>query len=167
MLFVIFCIVLQQRKEAQGGITIIVYRYDENTKIYLKSEPAMLDPLETKAAGHNVYLLPANCTFTEPPGPREGYNIVYNTNTGTWQHEKQPEAEPAAPEPTEEEKKAAQIAALDASYAADKDKLLKYYLEAMATGDTELQADIVAELMEINKKYDDEMETLKNGKICD
>lgn len=146
---------------------MLVYRYDPETKKFLYSEPAMLDPLETQKAGKNIYLLPANCTFTEPPQEREGYNIVYDTKAAAWRYEEQPPAEDEkqpepAPEPTPEEKKAAEIAAIDAKYAAEKAELLNYYVEALATGNTELAAEISNEIKELNATYDTEMEAIKN-----
>ena len=145
---------------------MLVYRYDPETKIFLYSETAMLDPLETQKAGKNIYLLPANCTFTEPPQEREGYNIIYDTQAKKWHYEEQPaeadnQPEPV-PEPTPEEKKAAEIAAADARYQADKTTLLNYYVEALATGNTELAAEISTEIKELNATYDTEMEAIKN-----
>ena len=55
-----------------------VYKYDEKTKEYIGTEEALLDPLETKQQGTNVYLLPANATFTEPPEAQGGYVNVWN-----------------------------------------------------------------------------------------
>ena len=72
-----------------------------------------------------------------------------------------PAPEPA-PEPTPEEKKAAEIAAIDAKYAAEKAELLNYYVEALATGNTELAAEISNEIKELNATYDTEMEAIKN-----
>ena len=43
-----------------------VYKYDELTKEYTGVETAQLDPLESKAQGKEVYLLPANATFKKP-----------------------------------------------------------------------------------------------------
>lgn len=54
------------------------YRYDADTKEFLYSEEAFLDPLETEAAGKPVYLLPADSTFTEPLEAKEGYAVVWN-----------------------------------------------------------------------------------------
>lgn len=54
-----------------------VYRYDELTKEYIGYEEALLDPLETDLKGENVYLLPANATFTEPPPKKEGFAIIW------------------------------------------------------------------------------------------
>lgn len=55
-----------------------VYKYNEDTKEYISTETALLDPLETKAQGTNVYLLPANATFIEPTEAQEGYVNVWN-----------------------------------------------------------------------------------------
>ena len=55
-----------------------VYKYDENTKEYISVEEAMIDPLETEKAGENIYLLPANATFTAPQEAAEGYVNVWN-----------------------------------------------------------------------------------------
>ena len=55
-----------------------VYKYDELTKEYIGYEEALLDPLETELKGENVYLLPANATFTVPPAKKEGFAIVWN-----------------------------------------------------------------------------------------
>ena len=55
-----------------------VYKYDEKTKEYIGTEEALLDPLETELKGENVYLLPANATFTAPTEPQDGYVNVWN-----------------------------------------------------------------------------------------
>lgn len=54
-----------------------VYKYNENGE-YIGTEEALLDPLETKQQGENIYLLPANATFTEPTDAQEGYVNVWN-----------------------------------------------------------------------------------------
>lgn len=46
---------------------MLAYKYDEKTKEYLRVQEAQLDPIEGN------YLLPANCTFDEPPEVSEGY----------------------------------------------------------------------------------------------
>lgn len=55
-----------------------VYKYDEQTKEYIGTEEALLDPLETEQQGKNIYLLPTNATFTEPSKAQEGYVNVWN-----------------------------------------------------------------------------------------
>ena len=59
---------------------MLTYRFDENTKEYLLSEEGFLDPLETEIQGKEVYLLPANSTFTKPLDPKEGYAVVWENN---------------------------------------------------------------------------------------
>lgn len=54
-----------------------VYKYNENGE-YIGTEEALLDPLETKQQGENIYLLPANATFTAPTEPQDGYVNVWN-----------------------------------------------------------------------------------------
>lgn len=56
-----------------------VYKYDQQTKEYTGVEVAMLDPLESQQQGKEVYLLPANATFTEPTF-KDGYAAVWNGN---------------------------------------------------------------------------------------
>lgn len=55
-----------------------VYKYSKETKEYISAEVAQLDPLETEIKGENVYLLPANATFTAPPAKKEGFAMVWN-----------------------------------------------------------------------------------------
>lgn len=54
------------------------YKYNADTKEYLYSEEAFLDPLETEAQGKPVYLLPADSTFIEPLTAKEGYAVVWS-----------------------------------------------------------------------------------------
>lgn len=54
------------------------YKYNEQTKEYIGTEEALLDPLETEQQGENIYLLPANATFTAPTEPQDGYVNVWN-----------------------------------------------------------------------------------------
>lgn len=54
-----------------------VYKYNDNGE-YIGTEEALLDPLETEQQGKNIYLLPTNATFTEPPAEKECYVNVWN-----------------------------------------------------------------------------------------
>lgn len=54
------------------------YKFNADTKEYLYSEEAFLDPLETEQQGKEVYLLPADSTFTEPLPSKEGYAVCWN-----------------------------------------------------------------------------------------
>lgn len=54
-----------------------VYKYDEQTKEYIGTEQALIDPLETELQGKEIYLLPANATF-EKPNLQDGFASVFN-----------------------------------------------------------------------------------------
>ena len=54
------------------------YKFDTETKEFLYSEDAFIDPLESKAQGHDVCLLPADSTFTAPLASKEGYAVCWN-----------------------------------------------------------------------------------------
>lgn len=53
------------------------YLFDEKTKEYKSEVNAQLDPLESEKAGKDIYLLPANATWEQPP-IKEGYTAVWN-----------------------------------------------------------------------------------------
>ena len=57
---------------------MLTYRFDPETKEYLYAEDAFLDPLETEQQGNDVYLLPADSTFTAPLEAKEGYAVCWN-----------------------------------------------------------------------------------------
>lgn len=57
---------------------MLVYFYDEETKEFLRSEEAFIDPLETQIKGENVYLLPANATFEKSLDKEDGKAIVFD-----------------------------------------------------------------------------------------
>jgi hypothetical protein len=57
---------------------------------------------------------------------------------------------PAPYVPTKEEK----LVALDAQYDSNKDQLAKYYLDAVLSGNEDLQAEIKAELATLNEDYE-------------
>ena len=44
-----------------------VYFYDKETFKYAGSREAVLDVLESQKEGKDIYALPANATFVEPP----------------------------------------------------------------------------------------------------
>ena len=140
---------------------MLVYRYNPETKIFLYSEPAMLDPLETQKAGKNIYLMPANCTDVEPPASKDGFDIVFVD--GKWNYKEQvKEEEPSQPEPyepTTEDK----INQLDSQYERDKKTLQIYYLDFMIAGDTEGMESIKGELTALATQYDSDIGALKGG----
>ena len=80
------------------------YKYDEN-KYYAGQQDCQIDPIATKREGHEVWLLPANCTWEEPLNEKEGYKIKWNGNE--WEYELvpiEPEPEPPTLEEVKEQK---------------------------------------------------------------
>lgn len=79
-----------------------VYLYDEETKEFISEVNAQIDPLESEIKGEEVYLLPANASFTPPLEGKEGFKVVFKGDE--WVYEEIPVEEPEpTPEPTEEE----------------------------------------------------------------
>lgn len=60
-----------------------VYKYDEKTKEYLGKTEALLDPLETQLQQKEIYLLPADATFSAPT-LQQGYVSVFKE--GAWEN---------------------------------------------------------------------------------
>lgn len=134
---------------------MIAYRYepdDRGNNIYKTIQYCQKDPIASKREGKDVFLLPASCTYTEPPEPREGFNRVWDG--GKWDYMEAPKLEPAPPvedyKPTKEDK----INVLDAQYQADKRTLQSYYLEFTMAGNTEAAEEIKQELDDLAAQYD-------------
>ena len=103
---------------------MLAYRYDEN-KYYAGTQECQLDPLETKLAGHDVWLLPADCTREEPLEEKEGYKVKWNGEA--WEYELIPIKEEEKPhELTEADKKELQIIKLKSELASTDYKTLKW-----------------------------------------
>lgn len=66
------------------------YKYDESTKIYLGEVNCQIDPIATQRAGEDVWLLPANCTFSAPL-QRDGFYTVWNGAQWKYVEIQQPE----------------------------------------------------------------------------
>ena len=127
---------------------MLAYRYDEETKYYIEPQECQLDPLETEIVGHDIWLLPANCTWKEPLKEKDGYYVKWND--GKWEYEKIPaKEEPKSYEPTEEEIKAQKIAELKAELASTDYKCLKYVDGALSA---EEYAEIKAYRAELRRK---------------
>ena len=54
------------------------YMYAINTHEFLEPVPCFPDPIRSRMEGREVYLLPANATFTAPPAKRTGYTAIWN-----------------------------------------------------------------------------------------
>ena len=70
------------------------YKYDSDF-YYAGQQDCQLDPIATKREGHEVWLLPANCTWDEPLEEKDGYKIKWNGEA--WEYEEIPV--PPEPEP--------------------------------------------------------------------
>ena len=65
------------------------YLYDEKTKQFLKEQEGYLDPLETKAQGKNVYLVPPFSTTEKPDLTSLKDNEILVFNDNKWQIEQE------------------------------------------------------------------------------
>jgi len=54
------------------------YMYSTTTHEFLEPVPCFPDPVRSRLEGREVYLLPANATFTAPPAKRTGYTAIWN-----------------------------------------------------------------------------------------
>jgi hypothetical protein len=100
------------------------YRYNSENKKYEGETTCQIDPLESKLAGKEVYLLPADCTYEEPLPEKEGFDIIFNGTAWEYkEEEKKPEDEPYVP--TEKEKTQWAIWKLKSKLAETDYKVLK------------------------------------------
>ena len=65
------------------------YLYDEKTKQFLKEQEGYLDPLETKAQGKNVYIVPPFSTTEKPDLTSLKDNEILVFNGNKWQIEQE------------------------------------------------------------------------------
>ena len=65
------------------------YLYDEKTKQFLKEQEGYLDPLETKAQGKNVYIVPPFSTTEKPNLTSLKDNEILVFKGGKWQIEQE------------------------------------------------------------------------------
>lgn len=137
------------------------YRFNPAALIYEGEQERQIDPVASRKAGENVYLMPANCTEIKPPASKAGFDIVFEA--GKWSYkEQEKKEEPSQPEPyepTTEDK----INQLDSQYEQDKKTLQGYYLDFMIAGDTEGMESIKGELTALATQYDTDIEALKGG----
>ena len=80
------------------------YKYDPDF-YYAGQQDCQLDPIATKREGHEVWLLPANCTWQDPLNEKDGYKIKWNGEA--WEYEEipvPPEPEPPTLEEVKEQK---------------------------------------------------------------
>lgn len=97
------------------------YLYDEKTKEFISEIKEQIDPLETKAAGREIFIMPANSTETEPPEEKDGFKIKWNGSE--WIYEEIPTEKEEPREKTKEEKEN-EIRAIRNFYLFETDKFL-------------------------------------------
>ena len=136
------------------------YRFNPETFIFEGEQERQIDPVASRRAGENIYLMPANCTEIKPPVDKDGFDIIFVD--GKWDYkeqEKKEETQPEPYEPTTEDK----INQLDSQYEQDKKTLQGYYIDFMIAGDTEGMESIKGELTALATQYDSDIEALKGG----
>lgn len=140
---------------------MFAYRYNPETKIYEGTQMCQLDVLESEIAGEEIYLLPADCTYTEPPELKDGFNVVWNGEA--WEYVEIP-VEPEPPEPPEPHVPTLQekIQQLNADYESARFELGKYYMEAFLDGDVDSQKELKTELDNVKAQYNADLNDLMN-----
>lgn len=79
------------------------FHYDDKG-YYIGTVDRQRDPLESKLAGHDVWLIPADATDVEPLEEKEGFKVKFDKEAKTWSYEEIEKEEESAPyEPTEED----------------------------------------------------------------
>lgn len=137
------------------------YRFNPDTLIFDGEQERQIDPVASRKAGEEIYLMPANCTEAKPPAGKDGFDIVFVD--GKWnykeQEKKEESSQPEPYEPTIEDK----ISRLDSQYEQDKKALQGYYIDFMIAGDTEGMESTKGELTALATQYDSDIEALKGG----
>lgn len=65
---------------------MLEYFYDTDTKEFIYSTEVFTDPLESRNAGHDVYMFSANATTLEPLEPKDGFAVVFNDTEIRWEY---------------------------------------------------------------------------------
>lgn len=80
----------------------VAYLYDSETKKFTGETTCQRDPLESEAAGHDIFLMPGSATAVEPPAEKDGFDRVWNPEDKAWDYQEKPvEPESKPYEPTE------------------------------------------------------------------
>lgn len=134
----------------------VAYSYDDS--FYFNGvRNCQLDPLESEAAGEEIYLLPRNCTWFEPPDEKEGYKIKFD---GTdWEYEEIiPEPEPEPYVPTPYEKTQQEIAELKFKLNETDYKILKCSEASLRGAEMPYDLDVVCQERDEWRKQINELE---------
>ena len=109
------------------------YLFNSDTKEFEAEIEAQIDPLESKEAGKNIYLLPANATFEEPLEVKDGFKVVWNNISWVYKKIPEPVIEEEKPLTIEEQNEAIR-ATREMLYTQTSDKIKADYDEAVARG---------------------------------
>lgn len=136
------------------------YRFNPKTFTFEGEQERQIDPVASRRAGENIYLMPANCTEIKPPVDKDGFDIIFVD--GKWDYkeqEKKEETQPEPYEPTTEDK----INILDSQYEQNKKILQDYYISFMIAGDEDGMNYIKEELSNLTTEYDKTRLSIING----
>lgn len=75
---------------------MLAYNFNEQG-FFISKKEAKKDPLESVKESKDIFLLPKNSTFKKPLKEKEGFNVIYESNT--WIYEEIPKP-PKPKEPT-------------------------------------------------------------------
>ncbi|NTU49369.1 MAG: hypothetical protein HGA87_00480 [Desulfobulbaceae bacterium] len=125
----------------------ILYHYDESGHFTGKSS-AHLDQLETKLAGHDVFIFVPNSTETAPPEPQEEKLIKWVGSEWTLEDIPAPPEPEIQPEPTSEEVIAGIKAQRLSAYTVEADPIAMKMLRGEAT-----EAEWLEKITEIRARY--------------
>ena len=96
------------------------YMFDD-AGYFVGESIAQIDPLETKAEGREIFIMPANSTEIMPPPEKDGFKRKWNGSE--WIYEEIPTEKEEQREKTQEEKEN-EIRAIRNFYLFDTDKFL-------------------------------------------
>ena len=104
--------------------------FDADTAYFVGEGYAQIDPLETKAAGREIFIMPANSTETKPPAEKDGFKIKWNGSE--WIYEGIQTEKEEQREKTQEEKAADVRAERDRRIDAILWRIERYQTQAAA-----------------------------------
>lgn len=101
---------------------------------------AQIDPLETKAAGREIFIMPANSTEIAPPPEKDGFKIKWNGSAWAYEEiEEESETEAETYIPTLQEKNEEIRQQRQYRFYLDADPIKYDYEEALARGDSNVE----------------------------
>lgn len=138
------------------------YRYNPVTLIFEGEQERQIDPIASRKAGETIYLMPANCTATEPLTVKEGYDIIFDGTN--WAYREKEKKDGQQEQKTDETITIDdKITSLNSQYESNKKILQDYYIGFLMAEDTEGMNEIKAEFASLAKQYDSDLASLKGA----